>query len=694
MKKFLYIIALVALIVPSTCLLSACACSFFGADTYKVTFIDWDDTVIDEQTVNSGENAVPPTNPTRTGYTFDSWEGDYQNVTSDVIIKAKYNINAYTVTFKDYDDTVLSNQTIEYGEGATAPTEPTREGYTFTGWDKSFNNITSNIIVKAVYEEVVEPISIVGDWKTSALGLNITEENLEGDIFSVGENYGEGLLEEDYFYATFTETQATINHLGNNYVVEYSIEGEVFVTEEIEDISGYYQFTPSQEGKLKVEVYLTDGLADGYILLIEGKPTVNPEPETFTVTFKDWNGDILDEQTVNSGEAAIAPEIPIREGFTFVRWDPQDFTNITSNLEVVAIYDEDIIQTFTVTFTDWNGAALDEQTVNEGEAASAPADPVREGYTFTGWDPADFTNIVSDLTITATYTENAAQTFTVIFKDWDESTLSEQVVNKGEAAVAPAEPIREGYTFTGWDSTDYMNVTTDLTIVAIYTENTVQTFTVIFKDWDGSILSTQTINGGESAVAPADPTREGSTFTGWDPADFTNVMSDLTITATYADITTFTVTFKDWDNAVLSTQTVNEGEAATAPADPIREGYTFTGWSPANFTNVTSNMTIVATYAENVTDVIVGTWANGISYTDDTYETTTGDIGTYSFTFESDGTLTCILGETYSGTWTKNDEDYSVAWNEGLSMAVATITENNIRISDASTFWWQFTKNA
>ncbi len=125
--------------------------------TYTVTFEDHDGTVLKTQTVNSGSSATPPADPTRDGYTFIGWSGSYSNVTANVTVVAQYqentpSVTTYTVTFKDYDGTVLKTQSVNEGQAATAPNAPTRDGYTFTGWDKVFDSISADITVKAQYE--------------------------------------------------------------------------------------------------------------------------------------------------------------------------------------------------------------------------------------------------------------------------------------------------------------------------------------------------------------------------------------------------------------------------------------------------------------------------------------------------------------------------------------------------------------
>ena len=184
-------------------------------------------------------------------------------------------------------------------------------------------------------------------------------------------------------------------------------------------------------------------------------------------------------------------------------------------------------------------------------------------------------------------------TYTVTFKDWDGTVLKTEQVEEGQSATAPSNPTRDGYTFIGWD-VDFTNVTNNLTVTAQYEE--IIYYTVTFKDWDETVLKTQTVEEGQPASAPDNPTRDGYIFIGWD-VDFTNVTSDLLVTAQYEEIIHYIVTFKDWDGTVLKTEQVEEGQSATAPSNPTRNGYIFIGWD-VDFTNVTSDLLVTAQYEE------------------------------------------------------------------------------------------------
>jgi len=135
--------------------------------------------------------------------------------------------------------------------------------------------------------------------------------------------------------------------------------------------------------------------------------------------------------------------------------------------------------------------------------------------------------------------------------------------------------------------------TSIVTLKLIVAGSSATTYTVTFKGYDGSVLTTNSVSYGSAAAAPTAPALTGFTFTGWDKA-FDTITGDLTVTAQYA-VTTYTVTFKDYDGSVLTATSVSHGSAATAPSAPTRTGYDFAGWDKA-FGTVTGDLTVTAQY--------------------------------------------------------------------------------------------------
>ena len=119
---------------------------------YVVTFLDWDGTTLATAGVAAGQAATAPANPVREGYTFIGWDKDFSSVIEDMTVTALYQINRYQVLFYDWNDTLLKTDSVDYQSAATAPADPTREGYTFIGWDKDFSSITADLDVYAQYE--------------------------------------------------------------------------------------------------------------------------------------------------------------------------------------------------------------------------------------------------------------------------------------------------------------------------------------------------------------------------------------------------------------------------------------------------------------------------------------------------------------------------------------------------------------
>ncbi len=171
-----------------------------------------------------------------------------------------------------------------------------------------------------------------------------------------------------------------------------------------------------------------------------------------------------------------------------------------------------------------------------------------------------------------------------------------QMQSAGQNAVAaekPADPVREGYDFDGWYTDEACTQPYDWTkkvteAVTLYAGWTLQSHTVSFNlDGGSGSIATQTVEHGSAAAEPADPVREGYIFTGWYDGDdrwsFTSpVLKDMTLTAHWTAVSPGTTIFKitfDGDGGVIgqSSASCEEGCSITLP-DASREGFRFAGW--------------------------------------------------------------------------------------------------------------------
>jgi uncharacterized repeat protein (TIGR02543 family) len=230
----------------------------------------------------------------------------------------------------------------------------------------------------------------------------------------------------------------------------------------------------------RLEFHVTQS-SDTEIYLYKLIEAVAPPVETFTVRFLDWDDTVLSTQIVVEGEDAQAPVDPVRTGYAFVGWD-KDYTNITEDVDVKALYR---INEYVVTFDSKGGSAVDSVTTEYNSTITLPTAPVKEGFTFKGWfvDDSTFANKFTDATlVTANITvyakweavDSPVETFTVRFLDFDDTVLSTQVVEEGEDAIAPTDPSRTGYTFTGWDKV-FTNITGNLDVKAKWEATTTDT---------------------------------------------------------------------------------------------------------------------------------------------------------------------------------------------------------------------------
>jgi len=147
----------------------------------------------------------------------------------------------------------------------------------------------------------------------------------------------------------------------------------------------------------------------------------------------------------------------------------------------------------TVSFDSNGGSAVDSITQAYGTAVTAPADPVREGYTFSGWDPAfPSTMPAGSTTYVAQWTVN---TYTITFDTLGGSDVAKITQAYGTAVTAPADPSKDGFTFVKWDQEIPITVPAkNLTISAVWAamnatvDETGKTEVILDKDTDAFVL--------------------------------------------------------------------------------------------------------------------------------------------------------------------------------------------------------------
>ena len=348
--------------------------------------------------------------------------------------------------------------------------------------------------------------------------------------------------------------------------------------------------------------------------------------KVYTVVFKNWDGTVLKTEQVEEGKSATAPATPVREAdesntYEFIGWS-EDFSEVTSDMEVIAQFKAKPILKHTVTFMLDENTVYIEVPVLDGEKVERPADPEKAGYVFSYWSQSiggrafDFdTAVTGDIILYANWTEKT--TFTVTFMLDETAEYMQVTVNKGEKVERPADPEKEGYEFSYWSQSiagrafnfDTL-ITSDITLYANWKE--VVNFTVKFMlDETEEYMSVQ-VRSGDKVERPADPEKAGYEFSYWSQSiggrafDFdTAITGDLTLYANWTEATSFTVTFMLDDMVEYLSITVEKGEKVERPADPEKLGYEFSYWSQSiggrafNFdTAITTDLTLYANWKE------------------------------------------------------------------------------------------------
>lgn len=517
----------------------------FTTNGYILTYIV-DGAVYSRETYDFGAALPAAENPTKVGYTFSGWDKETPATmpAEDITISGSFTPNKYDATF--YKDGVLiATVPTDFGQVPVAPTEDLEKvGYTFTGWNPA---LTAIGVDGARYDAMYTAQNV--DYK-----VNVYTMGLDG-------NYGEPEV------LSYTAT-------ADSSVTYPAAEKTGFTIADNSVLSG----AVAPDGSLVLSVYYSRN----------------------QYTFKTVVDGVETPVTYYYGADIEAPAAPVKEGYTFVKWDATiPATMPARDVTVTAVFK---INQYTITFVTDGGTAVAPITQDYGTAVTAPSAPTKVGYTFAGWDK-DIPETIpaEDMTITAKWTVNQ---YTITFNTDGGSDVAPITQDYGTAVAAPAAPTKAGYTFAGWykDGVAYTFTTMpaeDITLTAKWSTDSYNAIFVI--DGVETIVPTEF---GQVPVAPP-ASKLGYTFTGWDKELVAMGTEDVTYTAQFKANTYDAIfdanggAFADGKTSV--TVPTEFDTAIVAPTEePTRYGYTFNGWSPAVGNMTSEGITFTAQWKQDL----------------------------------------------------------------------------------------------
>lgn len=573
----------------------------------------------------AGSTIEEPSQPTRTGYTFDGWykniDGtlsvpfDFENdlVTENMVLLAKWIPNVVKVTLKDsLTDEVIEELEGRYEQFLMQPAIPAdKENYRFVGWSVQKTNfvefhftslLTEDITIYAFYE-AVSP-----------------DQTFEVKFISTGTTV---------FYSTHVKqnglvTEPTQKPVRDGYnFVGWSTSASTYVA---------FNFATSK-------------ITSDILIYAYWTKSDEPDVEKYTITFYSSADIVFKTETIQKNEQAQEPTpAPKKEGYKFAGWYTDALldtkynfsTPVTSNLNLYAKWEEDQSQEDIVTpfdFVKFNTEAsahltsgktniaitIDKFTVSQGvkcDDKMLNTQGKTISFTLNG-------TITNSIKLVGTGGSTTKDTIVKLLKS--NGTSYVEVKTLGTVTNGVALNVTESNLEAG----NYQLTTSAALKITefVLTESSKSTaptsFTVSFDSLGGSTVSSIEVANGSNAIEPTAPTKDGFEFKGWftdkectKAFDFaTPIKEDMLLYAKWEeevippDAITYVVSYVTNCNTTIEDKIVREGRTISAPTNLTKDDHKFGGWyTDAQFTNaydftkpIYSNLTLYAKWIEVIT---------------------------------------------------------------------------------------------
>ena len=330
-----------------------------------------------------GDPVVAPQAPAKEGYTFKGWTPEVAEVmpAHDLSYDAVYEINVYAVTY-NVDGQVFKTDSVTYGSPISVPAAPTKEGYTFKGWEPAVAEVmpAHDLSYEAVYEVNVYAVTY----------------SVDGQVFQTDSvSYGAPVVapaapaKEGYTFKGWEPAVAKVMpahdlsyeavYEVNVYAVTYSVDGQVFQTDSVS--YGAPVVVPAAPAK---EGYTFKGwepavaeVMPAHDLSYEAVYEVNVYAVTYSV-----DGQVFQTDSVAYGASFVAPAAPAKEGYTFKGWNPTVAKVMPAHdLSYEAVYE---VNSYKLTYY-LNDSIYAEVMVEYGQEIVPLEVETTDEYEFTGW---------------------------------------------------------------------------------------------------------------------------------------------------------------------------------------------------------------------------------------------------------------------------------------------------------------------
>ncbi|MGI6782090.1 MAG: MBG domain-containing protein [Acholeplasmataceae bacterium] len=573
---------------------------------YRITWFNHDGTeTIDSQDVPYDELPVYggalPTKPADAQYTyiFDGWTPAVVAVTGVASYTAKFRgeTNKYSVTWNDYngellrtDLNILYSSTPFYGTNNPTRTSSVSTDYAFAGWSltkggdilEQLPTVSGNMIFFANYSESVrqyeatwvvdgqDNVTTNHDYDTQFNDDAVLKEKEEDSkytyVFSGWSLKEDGdileqlpiVLGDKTFYAIFNEIPKT-------YTLTYTVDGEV--DGEVEEYDFGDEITPRPEPSktgYTLSGWTVPETMPDHDVIVAGIFTINQYNLTYKVD-GEVDGEV--EEYDFGDEITPRPE-PSKTGYTFSGWSEIPTHMPANDVEVVGTF---TVNQYNLTYYVDGEVDGEVEEYDFGDEITPRPEPIKTGYTFSGWSEIPTNMPANDVEVVGTFTVN--QYNLTYYVDGQVDGEVEEY-DFGDEITPRPEPSKTGYTFSGWSEIPTHMPANDVEVVGTFTVNQYNLTYYVDGQVDGEV---EEYDFGDEITPRPEPSRKGYTFSGWSEIPTNMPANDVEVTGTFT-INQYDLNYvlnNGEDNIVIS---MDYNADIVAPNNPDKTGYSFDGW--------------------------------------------------------------------------------------------------------------------